>query len=220
LVDVILDKAGSKGTGKWTSQDAMELPVAIPTIDTAVAFRTISGVKEERIAAAKIFAPAVSALEGDKKALTAQIGEALYTAIILCYAQGLAMLHKASEELKMDIPLQDVVKSWRGGCIIRSVLLQDFYKAYTSNPQLSNILLDASLAGIVKAKQASLRAVIVQAIQHQIPVGGLMSALAYLDAYSTERMPTNLIQAQRDYFGAHTYQRIDKEGIFHTEWGA
>jgi 6-phosphogluconate dehydrogenase len=220
LVDMILDKAGSKGTGKWTSQDAMELPVAIPTIDTAVAFRTISGVKEERIAAAKIFAPAVSALEGDKKALTAQIGEALYTAIILCYAQGLAMLHKASEELKMDIPLQDVVKSWRGGCIIRSVLLQDFYKAYTSNPQLSNILLDASLAGIVKAKQASLRAVIVQAIQHQIPVGGLMSALAYLDAYSTERMPTNLIQAQRDYFGAHTYQRIDKEGIFHTEWGA
>ncbi len=220
LVDMILDKAGSKGTGKWTSQDAMELPVAIPTIDTAVAFRTLSGIKDEREAAAKLYTPEVTPIPGDKKAVIAQVGEALYAAMIFCYAQGLAMLHDASSELKMDIPLQDVVKSWRGGCIIRSLLLQDFYKAYSSNPQLSNILLDASLAEIVKAKQGSLRSTIVAALQHRIPVGGLMSALAYFDAYTTARMPTNLIQAQRDYFGAHTYQRIDKEGSFHTEWGA
>lgn len=220
LVDMILDKAGSKGTGKWTSQDAMELPVAIPTIDTAVAFRTLSGVKAERVAAAKLYAPEVTPITGDKKAIIAQTGEALYTAIIFCYAQGLAMLHDASIELKMDIPLQDVVKAWRGGCIIRSLLLQDFYKAYTSNPQLSNILLDPSLANIVKAKQGSLRNTVLTALQHRIPAGGLMSALAYFDAYTTERMPTNLIQAQRDYFGAHTYQRVDKEGTFHTEWGA
>lgn len=220
LVDMILDKAGSKGTGKWTSQDAMELPVAVPTIDIAVAMRTISGYKAERVEAAKLYNTAVKAFAGDKQALINEAGEALYAAIILCYAQGLAMLFQASRELKMDIPLQDVVKSWRGGCIIRSTLLQDFYKAYSTNPQLSNILLDAPLAAIVQQKQASLRGVIITAVQQQVPVGGLMSALAYFDAYSTDRMATNLIQAQRDYFGAHTYQRIDKEGSFHTEWGA
>lgn len=220
LVDMILDKAGSKGTGKWTSQDAMELPVAVPTIDTAVAMRTISGYKAERVEAAKLYNTTVKPFSGDKQALIQQAGEALYTAIILCYAQGLAMLFQASHELKMDIPLHDVVKSWRGGCIIRSTLLQDFYKAYSSNPQLPNILLDGPLAAIVQHKQASLRGVIITAVQQQVPVGGLMSALAYFDAYSTERMATNLIQAQRDYFGAHTYQRIDKEGSFHTEWGA
>lgn len=220
LVDVILDKAGSKGTGKWTSQDAMELPVAVPTIDTAVAMRTISGYKAERVEAAKLYNTAVKPFSGDKQALIQQAGEALYAAIILCYAQGLAMLFQASRELKMDIPLHDVVKSWRGGCIIRSTLLQDFYKAYSSNPQLANILLDGPLSAIVQQKQASLRGVIITAVQQQVPVGGLMSALAYFDSYSTERMATNLIQAQRDYFGAHTYQRIDKEGSFHTEWGA
>lgn len=220
LVDMILDKAGSKGTGKWTSQDAMELPVAVPTIDIAVAMRTISGYKAERVEAAKLYNTAVKAFSGDKQALINQAGEALYAAIILCYAQGLAMLFQASRELKMDIPLQDVVKSWRGGCIIRSTLLQDFYKAYSTNPQLSNILLDGPLAAIVQQKQQSLRGVIITAVQQQVPVGGLMSALAYFDAYSTDRMATNLIQAQRDYFGAHTYQRIDKEGSFHTEWGA
>ncbi|WP_076376750.1 NADP-dependent phosphogluconate dehydrogenase [Filimonas lacunae] len=220
LVDVILDKAGSKGTGKWTSQDAMELPVAVPTIDIAVAMRTISGYKAERVEAAKIYANTVKPFSGEKQAIINQAGEALYTAIILCYAQGLAMLFQASRELKMDIPLQDVVKAWRGGCIIRSTLLKDFYTAYSNNPQLANILLDGPLAAIVQQKLPGLRSVIVTAVQQQVPVGGLMSALAYFDAYSTERMSTNLIQAQRDYFGAHTYQRIDKEGSFHTEWGA
>jgi 6-phosphogluconate dehydrogenase len=219
MLDVILDKAGSKGTGKWTSQDAMDLPVAIPTIDTAVAMRTLSGYKEERVQAAKLYPPALQPYSGDAKLLVQQTGEALYAAIILCYAQGLAMLFQASKELSMEIPLQDVVKTWRGGCIIRSTLLQDFYKAYSNNPSLPNILLDAPISAIVKEKQESLRAVVATAVIHHVPVGGLMSALSYYDAYTTERMSTNMIQAQRDYFGAHTYQRIDKEGSFHTEWG-
>jgi 6-phosphogluconate dehydrogenase len=128
------------------------------------------------------------------------------------------MLHKASKELHMDIPLHNVVKVWRGGCIIRSTLLEDFYKAYQSNMKLSNILLDETVAKLLQSKEQSLRDIIVQAVQSRIAAPGLMSALGYLDGYTSERMPTNLIQAQRDYFGAHTYQRIDKEGTFHTEW--
>ena len=218
LVDMILDKAGSKGTGKWTSQDAMELPVAIPTIDTAVALRTISAYKDERVLAGAMYKPVIELVSSDKTAFIAQVGEALYAATILCYAQGLAMLHKASIELKMEIPLQDVVKIWRGGCIIRSTLLEIFYAAYSGNPQLPNILLDAKLAEIMQSKEQSLRNVVMQAVQCKIAASALMSTLGYFDAYTTERMPTNLIQAQRDCFGAHTYQRIDKEGTFHTEW--
>lgn len=218
LVDVILDRAGSKGTGKWTSQEAMNLPISIPTIDIAVALRDISVYKDERTAAGKLYQPVVTPLEGNKEELINQIGDALFAAIILCYAQGLSMLHKASEELKMEIPLADVVKIWRGGCIIRSTLLEDFYKAYKSTSDLPNILLNKDIASLLQSKEASLRSVLVKAIQSKIAVTGLMSALGYFDAYTTERMPTNLIQAQRDFFGAHTYQRLDKEGSFHTQW--
>jgi 6-phosphogluconate dehydrogenase len=218
LVDVILDKAGSKGTGKWTSQEAMNLPVSIPTIDIAVALRDISGYKDERVAAGKLYQPKVGTLQGNKEELIKQIGEALYAAIVLCYAQGLSMLHKASGELKMDIPLADVVKIWRGGCIIRSTLLEDFYKAYKSTSDLPNILLNKDIASILQSKEDSLRTVIAEAVKSKIAATGLMSALGYYDAYTSERMPTNLIQAQRDFFGAHTYQRIDKEGSFHTKW--
>ncbi|MFL9482145.1 NADP-dependent phosphogluconate dehydrogenase [Chitinophagaceae bacterium LWZ2-11] len=218
LVDVILDRAGSKGTGKWTSQEAMNLPISIPTIDIAVALRDISVYKDERTAAGKLYQPVVTHLEGNKEELINQIGDALFAAIILCYAQGLSMLHKASEELKMEIPLADVVKIWRGGCIIRSTLLEDFYKAYKSTSDLPNILLNKDIASLLQSKEASLRSVLVKAIQSKIAVTGLMSALGYFDAYTTERMPTNLIQAQRDFFGAHTYQRLDKEGSFHTQW--
>jgi 6-phosphogluconate dehydrogenase len=218
LVDMILDKAGSKGTGKWTSQDAMDLPVSIPTIDMAVAMRDLSTYKSERVEAAKVYKPLVVPVSSDKNKFIDQVGDALYFASLVCYAQGLAMLRKGSAELNMDIPLQDVVKIWRGGCIIRSTSLEDFYKAYTKNPQLENILLDEDIAGIVKGKEESLRNVIAQAAQSKIAAGGLMSALAYFDAYTSEKMPVNLIQAQRDYFGAHTYQRIDKEGSFHTQW--
>ena len=219
LVDMILDKAGSKGTGKWTSQDAMDLPVAIPTIDTAVAFRTISGYKDERIAAAKLYKNDVQKVELNKEEFINQLGDALYFGMIICYAQGLSMLFQASNELKMEIPLHDVVKIWRGGCIIRSRLLNDFYKAFKdSNNKLSNILLDKGIAEIIKSKEQSIREVVKKAIDINIGTGGLASALAYFDAYTTENMATNLIQAQRDFFGAHTYQRIDREGIFHTGW--
>ncbi|CAN5311693.1 NADP-dependent phosphogluconate dehydrogenase [soil metagenome] len=219
LVDMILDKAGSKGTGKWTSQDAMELPVAIPTIDMSVAFRTVSAFKEERIKAAALYKPQINAIEGNKEAIIQQLHDALYFATIICYAQGLAMLYNASTALQMEIPLKDVVKSWRGGCIIRSALLETFYTAFTKNDEaLSNILLDEDIAGLIKKKEENIRKIIALAAQNKISAAGLMSALAYFDAYTTERMPTNLIQAQRDYFGAHTYQRIDKEGSFHTEW--
>jgi len=217
LVDMILDKAGSKGTGKWTSQDAMDLPVSIPTIDTAVAMRDMSVYKDERVAASALFKQKIKSISNKEK-FTEQLHDALYCATIICYAQGLAMLHKASSELQMDIPLLDVVKIWRGGCIIRSSLLEAFTAAFKKNKQLSNILLNKKVAALVKKKQAALRKIVQQASVIKIPAAGLMSALSYLDAYCSERMPTNLIQAQRDYFGAHTYQRIDKEGSFHTEW--
>jgi 6-phosphogluconate dehydrogenase len=220
LVDMISDKAGSKGTGKWTSQDAMDLPIAVPTIDMSVQFRILSAFKEERVQAAKLYDSSAQLhhIDADKKTFTQQLENALYFGMIVCYAQGLAMLHNASSILQMDIPLKDVVKSWRGGCIIRSSLLEIFYKAYSANDQLPNILLDGSIVTLVKENTESIKMVIKHAIDAGISTGGLMSALAYFESYTTERMPTNLIQAQRDFFGAHTYERIDREGHFHTGW--
>jgi 6-phosphogluconate dehydrogenase len=218
LVDMILDKAGSKGTGKWTSQEAMNLPVPVPTIDMAVSLRDISVYKDERVAAAALYKPTIKPFTGNKEKFIQQLHDALYCATIISYAQGLAMLHKASTTLQMDIPLQDVVRIWRGGCIIRSTLLETFTAAFKKDKQLSNILLNKKVATLVKKRQLALRKVIQQSSSAKAPVAGLMSALSYFDAYCTERMPINLIQAQRDYFGAHTYQRIDKEGNFHTEW--
>ena len=218
LIDVILDKAGSKGTGKWTSQEAMNLPVPLPTIDMAVSMRDISGYKDERVQAATLYKPKIKKFTTNKEKLVQQLHDAFYAATLIAYAQGLSMLHKASAERKMDIPLKDVVKIWRGGCIIRSAQLEIFTAAYKKKPDLANILLDKKIAAIVKKKQTGLRKMVQQYAAAKIPAAALMSALAYLDAYTSERMATNLIQAQRDYFGAHTYQRVDKEGSFHTEW--
>ncbi|MGZ8557294.1 MAG: NADP-dependent phosphogluconate dehydrogenase [Chitinophagaceae bacterium] len=218
LIDMILDRAGSKGTGKWTSQEAMNLPVSLPTIDMAVAMRDISGFKDERVKAAALYKPKIKNFITNKEKLIQQLHDALYAATLITYAQGLTMLHKASVERTMDIPLKDVVKIWRGGCIIRSAQLEIFTAAYKKDTGLSNILLDKKIAAIVKKKQPGLRKMVQQFAIAKIPSAGLMSALAYLDAYTSERLATNLIQAQRDYFGAHTYQRIDKEGSFHTEW--
>jgi 6-phosphogluconate dehydrogenase len=218
LVDMILDKAGSKGTGKWTSQDAMNLPVPIPVIDMAVAIRNISSFKDERVAAAALYKKTIKPISIKKEAGIKQVHDALYFATIICYAQGLAMLHAASTELDMQIPLPQVVKIWRGGCIIRSVLLETFYKAFKKNKDLSNMLLDKSVARLLKKKEKNLRAIVKTASQNKIAAAGLMSALGYFDAYTSAIMPVNLIQAQRDYFGAHTYQRTDREGTFHTEW--
>lgn len=217
LVDEILDKAGSKGTGKWTSQEAMNLPIPLPTIDMAVSMRDISGYKEERILAANLYKPRVKSFATNQDKIIGQLQDAVYLSSLLCYAQGLAMLHKASEEHAMEIPLRDVVRIWRGGCIIRSSMLELFTGAFKKK-NIPNILLDRKIATIVKKKHASLRRIVQLYAAARIPAGGLQSALAYFDAYTSERMPTNLIQAQRDYFGAHTYQRIDREGSFHTEW--
>lgn len=218
LLDVISDKAGSKGTGKWTSQDSMELPVAVPVIDTAVAMRTISGYKDERVKASVLYNESGAALNVPTEEWVKQVYDALYFATILSYAQGLAMLYQASKELAMDIPLPEVVSVWRGGCIIRSTLLETFTQAYKQSPDLSNILLDAGVASLVKSAESNTRSVVAQAALSGIPAAAFMSSLAYFDAYRTERMATNLIQAQRDYFGAHTYQRTDVSGSFHTEW--
>ena len=218
LLDVILDKAGAKGTGKWTSQDAMDRGVSIPTIDIAVSLRTLSAYKEQRINASKIYNKTHSSLETDSSKFINELKEALFCAIIISYAQGLSLLVKASEELTMEIPLKDVVKIWRGGCIIRSTLLETFYEAYSAKTDLENILLDENIASLLISRIDSLREVVSAAAKSSIPAGALQTALAYFDAYTSERMSTNMIQAQRDYFGAHTYQRVDREGTFHTEW--
>jgi 6-phosphogluconate dehydrogenase len=218
LVDVISDKAGSKGTGKWTSQEAMDLPVAIPVIDTAVSLRTLSGYKEERVQAAGLYEDPAARINTPVDTWIQLVEDALYFGTIMSYAQGLAQLYQASIALKMEIPLPKVVKVWRGGCIIRSVLLETYATAYQQSPELPNILLSKDVAALVQEVETNTRTVIAQAAQAGIPVGAIMAALSYFDAYRTERMPTNLVQAQRDYFGAHTYQRIDMPGTFHTVW--
>jgi 6-phosphogluconate dehydrogenase len=217
LVDKILDQAGSKGTGKWTSQEAMDLPVSIPTIDMAVAMRDLSVYKDQRTKAAQIFNPKVGNIALTEQFL-AELEEALAFCFTIAYAQGLSMLAKASDQWEMNIPLPSVIQVWKAGCIIRSALLGNFTDAYQKDSILSNLLLDADIAILLKNRESSIRNIITAAIQAKIPVAGMGSALAYYDAYLSERLPVNLIQAQRDFFGAHTYKRIDKEGVFHTAW--
>jgi 6-phosphogluconate dehydrogenase len=220
LVDMILDRAGAKGTGKWTSQDSMDLGIPVPVIDIAVSLRDLSAAKEERVQAAALYRSAVHDIAVPDEVFISQLADALYFSMIICYAQGMALLHRASSELQMNIPLPEVVRIWRGGCIIRSAMLEIFYKAFTENPSLPNLLLDKQVAAILQAKKSHLVAVIIHATQTGYPVAALMTSLCYLEAYRSELLPTNLIQAQRDYFGAHTYQRVDLPGSFHTEWGS
>lgn len=218
LIDVISDKAGSKGTGKWTSQDAMDLGVPITVIDTAVSMRSISAFRDERVQAATLYHEPEIPISADQQLFISQVQDALQFATIICYAQGMAMLHSASVALEMDIPLPEALKVWRGGCIIRSALLGTFYNAMQEAPGLPNLLLNKTVADMIKGKEHNMRAVIVQAAQTGLPAAGFMAALSYFDAYRSEKLPTNLVQAQRDYFGAHTYQRIDMPGSFHTSW--
>jgi 6-phosphogluconate dehydrogenase len=218
LVDMVLDKAGSKGTGKWTSQEAMDLPVPLPTVDMAVAMRDMSVYKAERVQAAGLYKQKIKDFSRNRDKIILQMQGALYASVLITYAQGMAMLHKASSERKMDIPLKDVVRIWRGGCIIRSAQLETFTTAFKKQPNVSNILFDRKIASLIKKKLPDLRKVIALYDTAKIPAGALMSSLAYFDSFTAERMPTNLIQAQRDYFGAHTYQRTDIEGIFHSDW--
>lgn len=217
LVDKILDQAGSKGTGKWTSQDAMDLPVAIPTIDMAVAMRDLSVYKDQRTKAAKLYKTSAKKIEINQQLLD-NLENALAFCFAIAYAQGLSMLAKASDELKMEIPLPDVIKVWKAGCIIRSALLGNFTDAFKKDPGLPNLLLDTDIAKLLKSREKKLREIIRLGVKAKIPMAGMMSALGYYDAFLSERMPVNLIQAQRDFFGAHTYRRMDREGVFHTEW--
>ncbi len=217
LVDVILDEAQQKGTGKWTSQDALDLGAPIPTINAAVESRIISAYKAERVAASKVLSGPEESYTGERKQLIWDMRDALYAAKICSYAQGMALLRAASNEYKYDLKMGEIAKLWRGGCIIRARFLNDITAAYERNPQLTNLLLDPYFKGEIQGRQGALRRVIQTAVSMGIPCLALSSALAYFDAYRTERLPANLTQAQRDYFGAHTYRRTDKEGIFHTE---
>jgi 6-phosphogluconate dehydrogenase len=219
MVDVILDKAGQKGTGKWTSQSALDLGVSLPIITESVFARFISAIKDERVKASKILnGPDTSAFKGDKEALIESIRKALYMSKICSYAQGFAQMRSASDEYDWNLQYGDIAMIFRGGCIIRAQFLQKIKEAYDRESGLANLLLDPYFKEIVESYQYALREVISVAVQNGVPVPGFSAALAYYDSYRTETLPANLIQAQRDYFGAHTYQRVDKEGTFHTEW--
>lgn len=221
MVDVILDTAGQKGTGKWTSQSSLDLGVPLPVITESVFARFISAMKEERVAASKVLqGPSAGdkPYEGDKDELIEAIRKALYMSKIVSYAQGFAQMRAASEENDWNLRYGDISMIFRGGCIIRAQFLQKIKEAYDRDPALANLLLDPYFKEIVESYQTSLRKVLSIAMERGIPVPGFASALAYYDSYRTETLPANLLQAQRDYFGAHTYQRVDKEGVFHTEW--
>ena len=219
LVNVIADRARSKGTGKWTSQNAMDLQVPVPVIDMAVMMRDLSSHKEQRVAAADQYPSDMENNQvDDMEATLAQLKNALYVAVTVTYAQGLAQLQVASQAYGYGIDLEQVARIWRGGCIIRSQSLEIFRKAFNRNPQLANLLLDEEIAGLVRDRQKDLRWLVKLAVDRSIPVAAFMAALSYFDAFRSAQLPTNLIQAQRDYFGAHQYERTDREGIFHTQW--
>jgi 6-phosphogluconate dehydrogenase len=218
LVDVILDTAQQKGTGKWTSQEALDLGVSTPTIAEAVFARNISAIKSERVNASKILSGPEIEFKGNKQQFIDDIKKALYASKICSYAQGFALLKKASEEYSWDLKLGKIALLWRGGCIIRARFLNKINEAFDRNPKLENLLLDPFFKEVVHESQDSWRRVVSAAVMNGIAVPAFSSALNYFDSYRSEFLPANLLQAQRDYFGAHTYQRIDREGVFHTEW--
>jgi 6-phosphogluconate dehydrogenase len=218
LVEEILDRARQKGTGMWTSWDAMDLKVGTPTIDVAVVMRDLSDYKEERGKAAKFLTGPGSAFQGDRPRFIGQVKNALYAAMIATYAQGMALLRKASANYNYGVDLEAVARIWRGGCIIRAALLEDIRTAYQARPELPNLLLDPHLGQEFMNREADLREVVKVAATLGLPVPGLMVTLGYVDAYRSAVLPANLIQAQRDFFGAHTYERLDTPGIFHTKW--
>lgn len=220
LVDLILDEAQQKGTGRWTSQNALELGVPTPTINAAVESRILSAYKAERVAASTLLSgPAMRPALGEGEPVAA-IGEALYAAKIIAYAQGMALLRAASREYGYELDYGTVAALWRAGCIIRARLLDHLRAAYRRTPDLPNLLLDEGFRAELQRRQGALRQVVAAAAEAGLPCPATASALAYYDAYRSERLPANLTQAQRDYFGAHTYRRVDREGAFHTEWGA
>jgi len=218
LVDMILDKAKQKGTGLWTSQSALDLNVPLPTIDSAVTMRYISALKDERVKTSKLYPKPASVSGADKEALIATARAALHFGFLLSYAQGLQLLNVASAQYNYHINLAEVVKVWKGGCIIRSLMLNDLRKAYLEEKELSNIIHSPVFQPVLQEKRKAVADLIQTAMSAGLPVACFSASLNYFDAYRTERLPANLVQAQRDFFGAHTFERIDKEGVFHAEW--
>jgi 6-phosphogluconate dehydrogenase len=219
LVDVILDKAGQKGTGLWTLQSAIAQSVVISTINAAVEARVISSRKDERVAASKILPqPNVKKTSGDPENLTTAVRHALYASKIISYAQGMELLGAASKQYNWNLNFGDIATIWRGGCIIRAKFLNRIVEAYRRDPGLHNLLLDSYFTGIIRDTQEDWRIAVSTAVEHAVATPAFSASLAYFDSYRSARLPANLLQAQRDFFGAHTYERIDKPGVFHTEW--
>ena len=219
IVDYILDAAGNKGTGKWTSQSSLDLGVPLSLITESVFARYISTYKEERVHASKVLPkPAAFKFEGDKAELIEKIRQALYFSKIISYAQGFAQLRVASKENNWNLPFADIASIWRDGCIIRSRFLQKITDAYNRDADLANLLLDEYFLDVTAKYQQAVRDIVVLAVQAGVPVPTFSAAITYFDSYRSADLPANLIQAQRDYFGAHTYQRKDKEGTFHYSW--
>jgi 6-phosphogluconate dehydrogenase len=218
LVDAILGVARQKGTGMWTSLAAMELQVPAPTIDQAVAQRDLSALHDQRIRAAAMLPRAILRLDGDRDGQLRDLEQALQAGMVMAFAQGMAILGAGSERYGYRLDLATVARIWQGGCIIRTALLDDIRAAYRLQPGLASLLLDPGLSRMLLAREAGLRGAVCAGARAGIPLPGLMSALAYLDSTRSEWLPANLIQAQRDCFGAHGYERVDRPGSFHTEW--
>jgi 6-phosphogluconate dehydrogenase len=220
LVEKILDTAGQKGTGKWTGIAAMELTIPLTLIGEAVFSRFLSAAKDERVRASKVFSGPKPVPPVDKVAFIKDLEKALYAAKVISYAQGYLLMREAAKEYKWNLNYGSIALMWRGGCIIRSIFLSKIKAAFDKKPDLENLLLDPFFTGVIEEAQASWRRVVAAAVHNGISTPALASALAYFDAYRRERLPANLLQAQRDYFGAHTYERIDKpRGEFlHTNW--
>ncbi|WP_214225111.1 NADP-dependent phosphogluconate dehydrogenase [Pedobacter sp. B4-66] len=217
LIDVIKDQAKSKGTGKWTSQVSMDLQLPIPTINESVSARDLSKFKTLRVALSKALPHQQTKVE-DTAAFEVQLEQALYFAMITSYAQGLHLLEQASAEFKYELNLKEISQIWRGGCIIRAVLLEDIYQAYKKQPELPHLYSDESIQNQLKEIIPGTRNVVITALSNGIAIPCFASALTYYDSLRTENSPLNLTQAQRDFFGAHTFERIDEEGIFHANW--
>jgi len=219
LVDVILDKAGQKGTGIWTLQSAIQQSVVISTINAAVEARVISSRKDERVASSKILPqPKPKKFTGDRAQLVDAVRHALYASKIVSYAQGMELLGAASTQYKWNLNFGDIATIWRGGCIIRAKFLNCIVEAYERDAALHNLLLDRYFTGIIEKTQDNWRVAVATAVEHGVAVPAFSASLAYFDSYRQARLPSNLLQAQRDFFGAHTYERVDKPGVFHTEW--
>ena len=218
LIDEILDVARQKGTGMWTSQSAMELQVPIPTIDMAVTMRDLSTFEKQRNSASNIYQRPVYHFESNREDTLIQLHKAFYVAVLMTYVQGFAVLTVASDKYNYQLDNETIARIWRGGCIIRAAVLEDIMEAFHSRKDLPNLLLDNYLSQQIRENHQDLRKVVSFASKTGIPIPGLMASLGYLDAFSSSWLPANLIQAQRDYFGAHTYERIDSKGTFHTDW--